>query len=174
MSKAINSEKPINLMSINMNLTKEHISYISFIESVIEHFNQNDFRENDPVLGKLTPFTHKTNNYKNDLASYRQTIYNDEIRINLTKNRETQIWQHLTLSNSVGSTNNFLPELPKDFFSGNYALVKVEVRHDPSLGTYKYIYLYKSKVYVTFIVEEKFFNNEDFPKNYRTIKMSRI
>lgn len=172
--KIVDSEKPIKVKGINMNLAKEHITYISFINSVIEYFNQNNFRESDPILGKLTPFSHKTNNYKNDLASYRQTIYNNDIRINLTKKRESQVWQHLMLSNSVGSINDFLPELPEDFFYKNSALVKIEVKYDPDFDTYNYIYVYKNRVRLTFIVREQDFNHEAYPKNYKAIKMTRI
>lgn len=147
--------------------------YQSFIKKVVQKFDENQLSESDLLLGNLDYFYHKSPNYKKDKASYDHINYDNKLKINLSKDRNSNYWKYLSLKNKDNGLN-FLPSITDRLFFKKLNLEKKEVKYDKEYGTYNYIYFYKNRIQVEFIVDEEYFNNKEYPENYRAINMWRL
>lgn len=168
--------KTMDLKIADIDENKSPITYIELLKYVIENFSEDNLLENDPVLGKLQKFYPK--NIKNDIskkdkASYQNINYNSSLTVHLTKDKNTSLWSYLSLYYIFGPIDNLIPIKEEDF-KNILGLTEQEIRYEKEYGTYKYIYLYKDKIKVEFVVKEKDFNHEKYPKNYIMINMRRL
>ena len=165
--------KKRDVMNKNLLLNDHKISYIEFLNRVIQKFELNDFQETDIYFGRLKYIAHKNNNYKKEQAIYRETYFNNNFQIHLIKQRNINYWEKLTLLNRLSSLST-LPLVEENSFKKDLFLVKKSIDYDNIFKVYKYKYIYKNKIEVIFVVDEKDFNNKEYPNNYVYVDLIRM
>jgi len=146
-------------------------NYLFIVKEITLRADSRHFDKEDKVFGKLSILAHKNNDYKVEKGLYENIPNIDDVRIILSKNRNENSWQSMRLLGISHYVIDILPNCDESFFYKELNLIKVKIEHDEDLGVYKYLYKTKSNTLIQFIVSEKQFNNETYPRNFQAIEV---